>query len=193
MAGAPDSPLASAITVSFVDMSPSTVIVLKVSSVAAESAACSVTGAMAASVVTKQSIVAICGWIIPEPLAMATRRTVLPPSSSSRKASFVRRSVVRMASAAPATSSPSDASSAGTAAAIVSTGSRTPMAPVEDVRTSSARDAERRGDGARDGALVGGARRAGERVGVAAVGDDGADPSPASAAPRSGRARRTSG
>ena len=116
IAGAPEAPLASAMTVSLVDMSPSTVMVLNVSSTADTSARCSVSGATRASVVMKQSIVAICGWIIPDPLAMAAKRTVLPPSSSSRKASLVRRSVVRIASAAAATSSPSAATSAGAAA-----------------------------------------------------------------------------
>ena len=48
--------------------------------------------------------------------------------------------------------------------------------PVDAVSTSSGPNAQRRRDGARHRALVGGARRPGERVGVAAVGDDGADP-----------------
>ena len=91
----------------------------------------------------KQSMVAICGWIIPDPLAMAAKRTGLPPSESSRNASFVRRSVVRIASAAAATSSPSAATSAGAAAAIRSTGIRMPIAPVEAVSTSSALDPQR--------------------------------------------------
>ena len=138
IAGAPEAPLASAMTVSLVDMSPSTVMVLNVSSTADTSARCSVSGATRASVVMKQSMVAIWGWIIPDPLAMAAKRTVLPPSSISRKASLVRRSVVRIASAAAATSSPSAATSAGAAAVIRSTGIRMPIPPVEAVRTSSA-------------------------------------------------------
>ncbi len=118
-------------------MSPSTVMVLKVSSTAPASARCNTSAATRASVVMKQSMVAICGWIIPEPLAMAAKRTVLPPTSRWRKASLVRRSVVRMASAAPATSSPSAATSAGAAAAMRSTGRRMPMPPVDAVSTCS--------------------------------------------------------
>ncbi len=49
----------------------------------------------------------------------------------------MRKSVVRIASAAPATSSPSAATSAGTAAVIRSTGRRMPMPPVDAVRTCS--------------------------------------------------------
>jgi len=121
---------------SFVDMSPSTVMVLNVSSTASVSAACNTAGATVASVVMKQSIVAICGWIIPEPLAIAANFTALPPMSISRNAAFVRRSVVRIASADGMASSPSDATSAGIAAAIRSAGSGAPMAPVEAVSTA---------------------------------------------------------
>ena len=137
IAGAPDAPFASAMTQSLVDMSPSTVMVLNVSSTAGPSAACSTSGPTRASVAMKQSIVAICGWIIPDPLAIAANLTTLPPRSISRKASLVRRSVVRIASAAPTTSSPSAATSAGAAATIRSIGSRVPIAPVDAVRTSS--------------------------------------------------------
>ena len=59
--GASERPFASTMTASFVDMSPSTVMVLNVSSTALPMAACSTSGAIRASVVTKQSIVAICG------------------------------------------------------------------------------------------------------------------------------------
>ena len=67
IAGAPARPLASAITASLVDMSPSTVMVLKVSSTASASAACNTAGATVASVVMKQSIVAIWGGSSPSP------------------------------------------------------------------------------------------------------------------------------
>ena len=123
---------------SLVDMSPSTVMVLNVSSTASASAACSTAGATVASVVMKQSIVAMLGWIIPDPFAIAANFTALPPMSISRNATFVRRSVVRIASAAGIASSPSAATSAGTAAAIRSTGSGVPIAPVDAVSTASA-------------------------------------------------------
>ena len=138
IAAAPERPLASTITASLVDMSPSTVMVLKVSSTASVSAACSTAGATVASVAMKHNIVAICGWIIPEPLAMAANFTARPPTLISRKATLVVRSVVRIASAAVMISSPRAATSAGTAAAIRSTGMRMPMAPVDAVSTVSA-------------------------------------------------------
>jgi hypothetical protein len=48
-------------------MSPSTVMVLNVSSTASVSAACSTAGVTVASVVMKHNIVAICGWDHPRP------------------------------------------------------------------------------------------------------------------------------
>ena len=66
----PLAPLASANTVSLVEHSPSTVMALKVVSQASISARCSSAGGTAASVVTKPSIVASIGSIIPEPLHM---------------------------------------------------------------------------------------------------------------------------
>ena len=154
IAGAPARPFASAITVSLVDMSPSTVMVLNVSSTASASAACSTAGATVASVVMKQSIVAIWGWIIPEPLAIAANLTALPPMSISRNATFVRRSVVRIASAAGMASSPSAATSAGTAAAIRSTGSGMPMAAGRRRQHGVRLDAQALRDRLRDGPLV---------------------------------------
>ena len=52
---------------------------------------------MAASVVMKQSIVAMFGWIMPDPLAMAPKRTFLPPSSISVAHDLEYVSVVMMA------------------------------------------------------------------------------------------------
>ena len=45
----------------------------------------------------KQSIVAMFGWIMPEPLAMTPKRTFLPPTSISSAADFGCVSVVMMA------------------------------------------------------------------------------------------------
>ena len=68
------SPLASTATVSLVDWSPSTVIRLNDRSTLCLRA-CRSTGALTtASVVTKQNIVAMCGSIIPDPLATAPMR-----------------------------------------------------------------------------------------------------------------------
>ena len=179
----PARPLASAITVSLVDMSPSTVMVLNVSSTASASAACSTAGATVASVVMKQSIVAIWGWIIPEPLAIAANLTALPPTSISRNATLVRRSVVRIASAAGMTSSPSAATSAGTAAAIRSTGSGMPIAPVDAVSTAAASTPRPSATAFATARSSTAPRGPDDRVRVAAVGDDGADVRSRAAAP----------
>ncbi len=81
------------------------------------------------------SIVASCGWIIPEPFAIPP--TVNP--SSETAASFVFVSVVRIASAA---SGPPAGESAGTASrrppSTFSSGSSAPITPVERTSTSSA-------------------------------------------------------
>ena len=68
---------------------------------------------------------------------MATICTGLPSSSMVRAAILVRRSVVRIASAAGSGSVASEDASAGIAARMRSTGSGEPMAPVDAVRTSS--------------------------------------------------------
>src|SRR5208283_667839 len=66
----PAMPFAIIKTVSLVDISPSTVIILKDSSTALLSALSSAERSMLASVIIKQSIVAISGHIIPAPLHM---------------------------------------------------------------------------------------------------------------------------
>ena len=94
---------------------------------------------MAQSVVMKPSMVAMLGWIIPEPLAMAPMVTVFPPNSMLRASSFFIVSVVRMASRAsidPALESP--ATRASIPASIGVTSSCTPITPVEATTTSSA-------------------------------------------------------
>ncbi len=65
----PAAPLASAITMSQVELSMSTSSIPKLSAEAARSVASSHVGATGASVVRKANIVAMSGWIIPEPLA----------------------------------------------------------------------------------------------------------------------------
>jgi|GEM_PF-4555552 len=94
---------------------------------------------MAQSEVMKQSIVAMLGWIMPEPLAMAPMVTAAPPTSNSTAISFFMVSVVRMASRAsmePAFESP--ATRASMPPSIGATSSWTPMTPVDATTTSSA-------------------------------------------------------
>ena len=67
---------------SFVLMSPSTVMLLKDLSVDASSDFLSMGADIFASVTMKQSMVAMFGWIMPEPLAIPAIVTVLPPISS---------------------------------------------------------------------------------------------------------------
>ena len=76
--GPPAAPLASTKTASLVDVSPSTDTWLKLRSTAGRSSDPSVAVSTGASVVRKASIVAICGWIMPEPLAMPPMRITRP-------------------------------------------------------------------------------------------------------------------
>ena len=94
--GSPACPLASTRTVSLVDVQPSTVNPLKVSSTARPSARRSVAGGQATSVVRTASIVAMCGASMAAPLAMAP--TVNPRPSTTTSLRTV--SVVMMAVAA---------------------------------------------------------------------------------------------
>ena len=85
-------------------------------------------------------MVAMSGQIIPAPFAMPVTRIAPPPTVTSRDTSLRTVSVVMMASAAR--SQPSSARSERTAEAAApmrSTGSGSPMTPVENGRTSSAR------------------------------------------------------
>ncbi len=66
-------------TVSEVEVSLSTVVRLKLAFVPATSSGCRVAAGRAASVKTKQSMVAMSGAIMPEPLAMPSMVTVRPP------------------------------------------------------------------------------------------------------------------
>ena len=69
----PARPLARIVTMSLVEVSPSTLIMLKVVWMSPESAFCSIGALTAASVVRKTSMVAILGWIMPLPLAIPPR------------------------------------------------------------------------------------------------------------------------
>ena len=89
-----------------------------------------------ASVVMKQSIVAMFGSIIPAPLAMPPRRTVFPSISNSTATSLGKVSLVMIASAACRL--PWLFAAAGNSAmevSIFSIGSGTPMRPVEQTMT----------------------------------------------------------
>lgn len=102
----PLAPFASATTVSFVLMSPSTEIELNDRSTACVRAAWRDAGSIAASVAMTPSMVAcggpggpMLGWIIPAPLSIPTMRTSLPPSWIVRVRSFGKVSVVMNARA----------------------------------------------------------------------------------------------
>ena len=76
MRGAPEVPVANSSAVSLVEVSPSTVTLLKVVRTCRPSSACSTFGWMSASVTMKASMVAISGAIMPDPLAMPAIRTL---------------------------------------------------------------------------------------------------------------------
>ena len=88
------APLASSITRSLVEHSPSTVIALNVSLTASRSARCSSGCGTAASVVTNASIVAIIGSIMPEPLAIPPIATSRPSMHHARRR-FLRERIGR--------------------------------------------------------------------------------------------------
>ena len=93
-------PFASSITQSFVEHSPSTVIALNVSLTVSRSARSRSAGGTAASVVTKASIVAMFGSIMPDPFAIPPMAISRPPRETRAAASFGKGSVVMMARAA---------------------------------------------------------------------------------------------
>ena len=96
----PARPFAITATISLVEVSPSTLTILKVFFTSVESARPSISGLMAQSVVMNTSMVAILGWIIPEPLAIPPMRHTLPPTVNSTATVFSLVSVVIMPSAA---------------------------------------------------------------------------------------------
>ena len=79
-------------------------------------------------------MVAIFGWIIPEPLQMPVIRTEPPLRATSVVTVFGTRSVVRIATANGSAVWVARSGSIGIAAAIFSMSSATPMTPVEAVK-----------------------------------------------------------
>ncbi len=125
-------PLASTTHMSLVEVSPSTVTRLKVRGTISWRASWSSSWVMAQSVVTKQSMVPMLGWIMPEPLAMAPMVTVLPPMVQVTAISFFTVSVVMMAWAASSEpSSDSAAAAAGSPRSMAAMFSSWPITPVE--------------------------------------------------------------
>ncbi len=136
--GAPAAPVACSSTVSLVLIWPSTVIRSKEASLAARRAASG--SATTASVWTKQSIVAMFGWIMPPPFAWA--ETVTPPARTVQR--FGQRSVVRIASEkAAAPSAASEPVASPIPASTASTGSGTPITPVSATATVCGRSPSR--------------------------------------------------
>jgi len=90
-----------------------------------------------ASVATNASIVAMSGWIIPEPFAMPVTVTGTPSIVTRRDAPFGTVSVVMIARAASnQPSSRSAPRAAGSAATILPAGSGSMITPVENTSTS---------------------------------------------------------
>lgn len=132
----PEAPEASSSTVSFVDMQPSTSMRLNEVSTAAPSAAWSWPALTTASVVITHSIVASCGAIMPEPLTMPPTRNPFDPM---RVTVLGLVSVVMMAceASSPAAIVGSSAAKARAApSSTLSSGSSSPMRPVEHTATS---------------------------------------------------------
>ena len=124
--------------ISLVEVSPSTEIMLNVSSATTLHALRSISGLIAVSLVTKQSMVAILGWIIPLPLAIPPTVQTLPSRSKLTATSLRRVSVVIIASAASVPPSARSAeTSEGIALVIGSSGSGRPITPVDAIMKSS--------------------------------------------------------
>ena len=145
-------------------------------------------GEAAASVSTKQSMVAMLGWIMPTPLAtpLMVTGTADPPGpgrSTVTAAALARESVVRRASAMAAKAASSARSSPATtapmAASTRSTGRRLPMRPVDMASTWLASVPTAAARRRRQAALVGQAGLSGGRVGAAARGHHGLGPAAA--------------
>ena len=131
------NPLAIIITLSFVLICPSILMQLKVSSTTSFKALVSAVLFIKASVVTKHSIVAILGHIIPAPLAIAATVTVLFLILISTATCFAKVSVVIIAlTALCALLNPSPLTSLGKDFIIFSLGRYLPITPVEDIKIS---------------------------------------------------------
>ncbi len=170
--------MANSSSVSEVELSLSTVIALNEASVASPSSACSTGAGMAASVTTKANIVAMSGAIMPEPLAMPASVTGTPSIVQRAAAPFGNVSVVMIAPAAAAMpSARSPLTRSATRAVIRSTGSRSPITPVEATNTSSggqSRSLRHRPRLGADGRVALGTAK---HVGVAGIDDHRARPS----------------
>ena len=133
----PEPPLANAITASFVDSCPSTLIRLNEPATASATIAVQSDPVTTASHVTKQSIVARFGEIIPAPFAATPNRTSPSGKASLSAPCLAVRSVVRMAAAKR---SPPSAAIFGAASpmprSILGIGNATPITPVEQTATS---------------------------------------------------------
>ena len=113
------------IAVSLVLMQPSTVTALKLPPAACLNTTLRTSGSISASVITKASIVAMCGSIIPAPLAMPHSVTSFDPINPFRETILGKRSVVMIpASAAGMPSSWSPATNPFTPSTIFPRGSR---------------------------------------------------------------------
>jgi len=109
----PARPFAITLTMSFVEVSPSTLIILKLSATSAERAFCNIAGVIEISLVIKISIVAILGFIMPEPFPMPPIWHSVPPISKEKAISFSLVSVVIIPLAASALFFPRAFTSAG--------------------------------------------------------------------------------
>ena len=119
-----------------VEVSPSTVIRLKLWGRAWRKSVFRTRGVAAASVKINTRSVAISGWIMPEPLAMPARVNSWPSIMPLTREALGRVSVVMMARAAsPNPSGFSPATNGGRAWIMRSPGSGAPMTPVDDGST----------------------------------------------------------
>ena len=132
----PAAPVANANTVSLVEVSPSTVMQLKLASQACTSACCRKPGATAASVKMKPSMVAMSGAIMPLPLTIPATVTGRPPSVQVATAPLAKVSVVPIVVAASSHAHGAAAKAASNPASALSIGSGTPITPVEATNTS---------------------------------------------------------
>jgi hypothetical protein len=160
---------------SLVEVSPSMVTRLKEPSASSLTRGCSSSGAIAASVARKPSMVAILGRIMPAPLLMPVMETVLPPMPTLRLKALGKVSVVMMPSAAVAQLSALAAAMAlGMPATMRSTGSSSMITPVEKGRIWPAFRSSP-GQRSAGGAGIGQTGGAGAGIGIAGVDDHGAD------------------
>ena len=132
-------PVLSSKKVSLVDVSPSTVMRLKLASATRRTQVCNSSGAILASVAIMPSMVAMLGRIMPAPLEMPVITTSPPGSFTRRDTALGSVSVVMMASAASAQCAGArSATASGTPAVMRSTGRCSRITPVDIGSTVSA-------------------------------------------------------